>query len=81
MAVSTAGGGAVGNLGRLNADGSLDPSFNPGASYIVYALAVQADGKVLVGGGFTGFNSGDGTIARNFIARLTNTGAAVQHPA
>jgi uncharacterized delta-60 repeat protein len=42
-------------IGRLNADGSLDSSFNPGAGdfgAVVYCLAVQADGKILVGGNF-----------------------------
>src|SRR5258708_37555831 len=28
-------------------------SFNPGANYYVYSLALQADGKILVGGNFT----------------------------
>jgi len=36
-------------LGRLNADGSLDTSFNPDGGG--YPLAVQADGKILVGSG------------------------------
>jgi hypothetical protein len=39
-------------VARLNADGSLDMSFNPGtgANSTVYALAVQPDGKILIGG-------------------------------
>ena len=39
-------------IARLNADGSLDASFNPGvgASSFVYSLALQPDGKVLIGG-------------------------------
>ena len=41
-------------------------SFNPDANSIVYALAVQADGKVLAGGGFTTL----GAAARNRIARV-----------
>jgi len=40
-------------IGRFNADGTLDPGFNPGANAGVYALAVQPDGKILVGGTFT----------------------------
>ena len=49
-------------VARLNADGSLDSSFNPGlgpvSSYppLVDALAVEADGEVLVGGGFSAWN-------------------------
>ena len=40
---------------RLNADGSLDPTFNPanGVDGSVFAIARRADGKVLVGGEFT----------------------------
>ena len=45
-------------LARLNADGTLDTGFNPGAGSfldypVVNALLVQADGKILVGGNFT----------------------------
>lgn len=47
-------------LGAL-AQSPLPDSFNPGAGGGVYALAVQADGKILAGGRFTsnglfGFN-------------------------
>jgi uncharacterized delta-60 repeat protein len=38
---------------RLNADGSIDPGFNPGANSSVLSLVIQADGKILVGGNFT----------------------------
>ena len=48
------------NLARLNIDGSLDTTFDPiaGGSAIsgyvaVYALALQPDGRILVGGEFT----------------------------
>ncbi len=33
-----------------NTDGTLDPAFNPNASDIVYTIAIQPDGKILVGG-------------------------------
>lgn len=41
-------------IARLNANGSLDENFNPGAGTdaVVTALAIQADGKILVGGEF-----------------------------
>ncbi len=70
-------------IGRINEDGSVDPSFDPGASLgmigIVYALAPQADGKIVAGGFFTMLGGGGaGTTPRNYIGRLTNTGAAVQ---
>jgi len=39
-------------IARLNADGSGDPTFNPGSGVATtaYAVAVQPDGKVLMGG-------------------------------
>jgi hypothetical protein len=40
-------------LARLNAYGMLDASFNPNAGNTVNSLAVQCDGKILVGGYFT----------------------------
>lgn len=50
-----------GNLARLNPDGTLDStfanSFEAGVSGQVLALALQADGSVIVGGSFTQANS------------------------
>ncbi len=40
-------------IGRLNADGSPDPSFTASVNYPVNCLALQPDGNVLVGGGFS----------------------------
>lgn len=56
-------------VARLNADGTLDNAFNPNASEAVAAIAVQADGKIVVGGFFNGVNSIGGQT-RNYIARL-----------
>ena len=56
-------------IARLNPDGTLDTAFNPGASDLVYTIVLQADGKILAGGNFTGI----GGQARNFIARLDAT--------
>ena len=65
-------GGATRNfIARLNATGSAD-SFNPNANDGVLSIAVQADGKILVGGDFNGANSIGGPT-RNFIARLDAT--------
>jgi uncharacterized delta-60 repeat protein len=78
---STLGGGGTGTttrnyIGRLNPDGSLDTSFNPGADNAVNAIAVQADGKILVGGGFTTLGGGGtGTTTRNYIGRLNADGS------
>lgn len=66
------------NLARLNADGTLDTGFNPGASHdqawmipAVDSLSVQTDGKILVAGIFT-------TLAgqpRSYIGRLNEDGS------
>ena len=69
------GGAAVArtNIARLNSDGSLDTNFNANANAAVSAIAVQSDGKFLVGGSFTSI----GGQMRNGIARLDPaTGAA-----
>ena len=41
-------------IGRLNSDGTVDAGFNPNASNRVSAIAVQPDGKIVVGGAFSG---------------------------
>lgn len=58
---------------RLNTDGSLDAGFDPGtgADAAIKAVALQADGKLLVGGDFTHF---DGQVS-NRIARLNADGS------
>src|SRR5438874_323271 len=76
--LSPNGGGAVtrNRIARLNPDGTLDNAFNPNASDAVFTIAVQADGKILVGGHFNGANSISGQT-RNRIARLdATTGSA-----
>lgn len=70
----TAVGGETRNrLARLNADGSLDPSFGQptGANGPINALALQADGKLVVAGDFSAI----GHSARNRIARLNADGS------
>ena len=49
---------------------SLDANFDPGANQIVNTIAVQPDGKIVVGGNFTGLGGGTGTTPRNRIGRL-----------
>ena len=53
---------------RLNANGTVDTSFitGSGANSTVSTIAVQSDGKILVGGGFSSINN----IVRSRIARL-----------
>ncbi len=67
---SSVSGQTRNRLARLNPNGTLDPSFNPGADSAVYSLAVQSDAKVLVGGNFTTLNG----QARSRLARLNEDG-------
>jgi uncharacterized delta-60 repeat protein len=57
-------------IGRLNASGSLDPSFYAGANNFVYSVALQPDGKILAGGLFTML----GGQSRQYIGRLNADG-------
>ena len=56
-------------IARLDPATGLADSFDPNASDIIKALMVQADGRILVGGGFHGTN-GIGGQRRTLIARL-----------
>jgi uncharacterized delta-60 repeat protein len=58
---------------RLNPDFSIDTSFNYGSGLNAFASAIriQDDGKILLGGLFTGYNE---TVA-NRIVRLNNDGS------
>jgi uncharacterized delta-60 repeat protein len=63
-------------LARLEANGALDASFAPMTTVggPVYALALQPDGRLLVGGAFTSV-AVDGTLTtRNRLARLDADG-------
>ena len=65
-------------IARLNSDGSLDTTFNPGLGVAgpggvlgsVQAVAVQPDGNVLIAGNFTAVNATN----RAYIARLLTNG-------
>lgn len=60
---------------RLNANGSLDTSFNPptfgGGGTTIGAAAVQEDGKVIVGGSFSSVN---GDTNYKYLVRLNTNG-------
>jgi len=60
-------------IARVNADGSLDPTFNPGtgANGTVWSVLVQSDGRIIIGGEFTSYNS----QPANYVARLNNDGS------
>jgi len=60
-------GSACNRIARLNADGTLDKSFNTGAgpSDTIWQIVFQQDGKILVGGAFRSFDgTGCGGIVR-----------------
>src|SRR5207302_4780287 len=57
-------------IARLDATTGLADSFNPNANGLVVSIAVQADGKILAGGGFNGSFTSIGGAPRNYIARL-----------
>lgn len=58
---------------RLNSDGSLDTSFNTGSgpNNSIEDIVIQDDGKIIIGGGFTSYNS----VSTNRIARLNTDGS------
>ena len=61
-------------IARLNSDGTLDtfnPSITGGSSPVVYSIALQPNGRVIVGGDFTTI----GGQARNRVARLDVNGS------
>lgn len=62
-------------IGRLNSDGTVDSSFDPGANQVVYALALQPDGKAIVGGLFTGLGGGTGATAKTRLGRINADGS------
>jgi uncharacterized delta-60 repeat protein len=62
------------NICRLNADGTLDASFNQilnGVDGLVNCTAIQPDGKIIAGGEFTGIDF----TSRRLIARLNTDGS------
>ena len=62
-------------IARLNANGSLDSSFDwsVGVNNNIYALGIQPDGKVVIGGSFTLYDGEE----REYIARLNGATAPV----
>jgi uncharacterized delta-60 repeat protein/uncharacterized repeat protein (TIGR01451 family) len=60
-------------IARLNGNGSLDPTFDPGdgPDDIVRAVAIQSDGKVLIAGDFSYVDG----VSRNSVARLNTDGS------
>ena len=71
---STFNGTTANDIVRLNSNGTIDTAFlsntGTGSNTYVRSIAIQSDGKILVGGAFTSFN---GTTA-NRIVRLNSDG-------
>lgn len=56
------------NIARLNSDGTLDHSFNPGlgANDVIRSMALQPDGRIIIAGAFTNYNN----LSVSGIARI-----------
>jgi uncharacterized delta-60 repeat protein len=65
-------GVARNNVARLKADGTVDPTFNPGTGTdsSVQTAVLCADGKILIGGCFNSYNG----VTRHGIARINSDG-------
>ncbi|MHB0755877.1 BspA family leucine-rich repeat surface protein [Polaribacter sp. M15] len=63
---------SINRIARINSDGSLDSSFDPGtgANDFIYDVSIQPDGKILIGGSFTSFNQEN----YKYVARLFSVG-------
>lgn len=76
---TTVGGTPRNRIARINADGTLDATFNPGgvgADWYVTALALDGSQRILIGGEFTGVGesaASAGTL-RRYLARLDTNG-------
>jgi len=69
----TYNGVTVNRIVRLNTDGSLDSTFVTGTGFnvFIFKIAVQNDGKILVGGSFTTYKD----LTQNRIVRLNTDGS------
>ena len=66
-----------GNLARINIDGTVDTSYDPEPNGQVLSMALQPDGKLIIGGNFTTVQpNGTGSpVTVNHIARLNADGS------
>lgn len=60
-------------IARLNSDGSVDQTFNPGAGVVgsIHNITIQQDGKIIIAGEFTKI----GNVEKNHLARLNKDGS------
>ena len=70
---TTYNGTARNRIARLNTDGTLDLTFDPGTGVnsSVFDIEIQNDGKIILVGDFTTFNG----LTRNRIVRLNTDGS------
>ncbi|WP_341900673.1 T9SS type A sorting domain-containing protein [Fluviicola taffensis] len=70
---TTYNGAPCERMARINPNGSLDSTFDPGSGFDNYVrtICIQGDGKIIVGGNFTTFNG----IPQNKIVRLNADGS------
>ncbi len=65
-------------IARINAEGSLDLTFDPGTGFnndVTSVSIMAADGRVVVGGTFSSFNG----TTRKYVARLLNHSITLQN--
>ncbi len=72
-AFSSYNGTSANGIIRLDSNGSVDGTFDYGTGFnsFVYILTVQSDGEIIIGGGFTEYN----TTAAGFIVVLNSNGS------
>jgi uncharacterized delta-60 repeat protein len=74
---------------RLNTDGTTDPTFNSGTTLspgtgvngVIFSMSLRSDGKIIIGGAFTGYYDTAGSsnlLVNNRIARLNANGTLDQ---
>jgi uncharacterized delta-60 repeat protein len=63
-------------IARLHPDGTLDATFDPNANNVVAGLALQSDGRILLGGNFNALrpNGAAAQTSRGYVARLNSDG-------
>jgi uncharacterized delta-60 repeat protein len=68
-------------IARLNADGTLDPDFDPKANSTIFSALLQPNGQILISGNFTTLqpNGAASPTTRNYIARLEANGSLVSN--
>ena len=65
----------VNSVVLLNADGTRDATFDPVTNGAINCMALQPDGKILIGGAFSTVKPGAGSeLTRNHLARLNTNG-------